>query len=206
MELVRYLLPRQAAFVQEYLVDRNATQAAIRAGYSAKSAGQMGSSLLKNPKVAEEIARRGREIASNLEVTAGRIIQELAAIGFSNIGDYLTPGEGGRQFDWSHLSRQQLSAIAEVTVFDYAQGADVRDRRAQAAGTRPIRRIRFRLHDKLAALSQLAKYVGLFDETVEGDKDLTIRVVYEDRPIRGTECPFEDEDEVLRVRKQTPEE
>ena len=62
------LSPKQALFVREYLIDLNATQAAIRAGYSAKTARQQAADLLAKPDIAEEIARlaKARVIVQSL--------------------------------------------------------------------------------------------------------------------------------------------
>lgn len=71
------LPPRQAAFVREYLVDLNATQAAIRAGYSAHTAESQGSRLLSNAKVAEVVASKTATRAAKLELTAEGVLRDL---------------------------------------------------------------------------------------------------------------------------------
>jgi phage terminase small subunit len=82
-----FLNPRQEAFCQEYLKDLNATQAAARAGYSdhPDSANVQGSRLLANAKVQERVAELMKERAKRTEVSADRVIEELAAIGFSKL-------------------------------------------------------------------------------------------------------------------------
>jgi phage terminase small subunit len=82
------LPPRQAIFVAEYLVDLNATQAAIRAGYSAKTAEVQASRLLSNVKVAASIAARRADISKKLEITVERVVLEYAKIGFADFTDY----------------------------------------------------------------------------------------------------------------------
>lgn len=81
------LTVKQQCFVDEYLIDLNATQAAIRAGYSAKTADQQGSRLLANVKVqqtiAEEMAKRSKRTGINQD----RVILELARLAFVNITD-----------------------------------------------------------------------------------------------------------------------
>lgn len=71
---------KQQRFVAEYLKDQNATQAAIRAGYSQKTAGSQGFDLLKKPEIADEIRRKTGKILEKAEFTAERVIQELARI------------------------------------------------------------------------------------------------------------------------------
>lgn len=74
------LTARQQRFVDEYLVDLNATQAAIRAGYSPPRAHITGSELVANRKVAEVIAERKRRVTTKLEITAEKIAQEAWSI------------------------------------------------------------------------------------------------------------------------------
>lgn len=71
------LTPKQARFVEEYLVDLNATQAAIRAGYSAKTADKQGSQLLGKTRVAAEIAKRQTARSEAAQVTQEYVLQRL---------------------------------------------------------------------------------------------------------------------------------
>jgi hypothetical protein len=71
------LTEKQQRFVEYYLIDLNATQAAIRAGYSAKSAGQQGSAMLKNPKVAEAIAAGQAKRAEETGITQSYVVERL---------------------------------------------------------------------------------------------------------------------------------
>lgn len=151
------LNPKQARFVQEYLKDLNAKQAATRAGYSEHTAESQGSRLLSNAKVAEAIAKGQAKLAEKAGVTVERIVAEYAKIGFANMLDYIrvTP-EGDGWVDLSSLTREQAAAIGEMTVEDYkdGRGDDARD----------VRRVKFKLSDKKAALDSLAKHLGMFVE------------------------------------------
>lgn len=154
------LTPKQARFVAEYLVDLNATQAAIRAGYSAKTAEQQGSRLLRNVQVRKEVDRRQGKLAERYEVTQERIIAELAKLGFANMQDYMRASPDGDPYlDFSALTREQAAALTEVTVEDFkdGRGEDARD----------VRRVKFKLADKRAALVDLGKYLGIFKDRVE---------------------------------------
>lgn len=71
------LTPRMSRFVSEYLVDLNATQAAIRAGYNAKTAQQQGSRLLLNVVVAAEIAKKNQSRLDKVEYDAAQLLREL---------------------------------------------------------------------------------------------------------------------------------
>lgn len=71
------LTPKQQRFVAEYLIDLNATQAAIRAGYSKKTAQQQSSRLLLNVVVAEAIAKGQAKVSGSLEITAEKVLRNL---------------------------------------------------------------------------------------------------------------------------------
>ena len=147
--------PKQQRFVDEYLVDLNATQAAIRAGYSKATAYSQGQRLLKHAEVGAEVAKRRQKVADKLEVTAERVVQELARIGFANMADYMrsTP-DGDPYLDFSGLTRDQAAALSEVTVEDFRDG--------RGEDGRDVRRVKFKLHDKRAALVDLGKHLGMF--------------------------------------------
>lgn len=156
----RELTPRQARFVEEYLIDLNATQAAIRAGYSAKTALQQGPRLLGYAGVAAAIQKAQDRRSIRTGITADRVLSELAKIGFSNMQDYMrTTAEGDPCLDISGLTRDQAAALSEVTVEDFkdGRGEDARD----------VRRVKFKLHDKRAALVDLGRHLGLFKDRME---------------------------------------
>ncbi len=72
------LTAKQSLFVKEYLVDLNATQAAIRAGYSEKTAGQIGDENLKKPKIANLIQKAMDERVERVEINADEVLMDLA--------------------------------------------------------------------------------------------------------------------------------
>ena len=81
------LTPKQAAFVREYLIDLNATQAAIRAGYSAKTAHVLAANLLSNVKVQGAIQNGVNARAEKAEVSAERVLKELCCLAFYDPAD-----------------------------------------------------------------------------------------------------------------------
>src|ERR1700746_3486508 len=87
------LTPKQSRFVEEYLVDLNGKQAAIRAGYSANTAEVQASRLLRIVKIQVALSAAMRARSRNTEVTPDRVLAELAKIGFANMRDYW-PKEG----------------------------------------------------------------------------------------------------------------
>ncbi len=140
------MMPRRERFVLEYLTDLNSTQAAIRAGYSQKNADVEGPRLLGNAGVAAAIAAAQAERAKRLEITADRVLQEYARIAFANMVDYVEFGADGVTIkNMDGLTPDQTAAIVEVS-----------QTTTQSGGS-----IRFKLHDKLAALAAISKHLGL---------------------------------------------
>lgn len=144
------LKPKQTRFVAEYLIDLNATQAAIRAGYSAKTAQQIGSENLSKPLVAAAIAEGQARLAAQAGVTADKIVKELAKLGFANFRDYLNDdGKITLPLD----DRDKMAAVGEYTV--------------EAIGDQVVTKTKFKLLDKRAALVDLGKHLGMFTDKVQ---------------------------------------
>lgn len=154
------LNPKQSRFIQEYLIDLNATQAAIRAGYSKKTAGQMGFDLLKKPEIQSAIQKRRNDLAKKAEVTQERIIAEYAKLAFSNAIDYVrVNSEGLPVIDFGDTTQSQFAAIAEVQTETVVEGRD--------QDTQIVRKTKFKLHDKKGALDSLARHLGMFIDKSE---------------------------------------
>lgn len=156
------LTPKQERFVAEYLIDLNATQAAIRAGYSEKTAGSVGHENLKKPEIAEAIQRGQARRANKLEISAERVLEELALLGFANMADYMRVGaDGDPKLDFGDLTRDQAAALQEVTVETFMDGG------GEAA--REVKRVKFKLADKRAALVDIGRHLGMFKDKLEID-------------------------------------
>jgi len=156
------LTPRQEDFVFEYLVDLNATQAAIRAGYSKKSAKEIACENLTKPHIAAAIQKLRADRSARYEITAENVLREYAKIAFNNIDDYIdTETHDLPVIDMKDLSREQLAAVSEITVdtrYEFeGRGAD-----RECVGT--IDKVKFKLHDKQKALEALSKNLGLFEK------------------------------------------
>ncbi len=149
------LSDRQKRFAAEYSIDYNATQAAIRAGYSVKGARVQGCTLLANPNILAEIERQTRKTAEKLDIKREDILRELVAVGFSRITDFVqvatVTNSLGRSWrtvtvsETANITAEKLGAVAGIK-----QGANG---------------IEVKLHDKLKALETLAKLLGLFDSS-----------------------------------------
>ena len=149
------LTRKQEMFVAEYLVDFNAAQAAIRAGYSRGDARNAGYRLLRRPKIQAAIAAAQAPHLARLRLDADAVLTELARVAQANVLDYIRFGNGGEPIvDLSQIDRDRAAALSELTIEEVAAG-----------GGRPaIKRTRFRMHDKLAALDKLARHFGLLRE------------------------------------------
>ncbi len=150
------LTPKQQRFVEEYLVDLNATQAATRAGYSAKTANEQGARLLANVSVAAVITEKQKMREKRTEITQDRVITELARIAFLDPRKVMTWGPLGVVFSpSSELSEDEARAVAEASQTVTREG-----------GT-----IRVKLADKMAALKLLGEHLGMFSAKPSGDAD-----------------------------------
>ena len=144
------LTSRQRLFVDHYLVHVNATQSAIGAGYSRKTADSQGQRLLKNVEVAEAIEVAMRARAERTQVSADRVVLELARIAFSDVTRIVQWGPKG----------VKLRPSAELSTDDRATIAKVSETVGRAGGGRTVT---VKLHDKLGALVALGKHLGLFE-------------------------------------------
>ena len=148
----RGLAPKQERFVAEYLVDLNATQAAIRAGYSRKTAGAQGEQLLRNVRISTAVSEAMAKRAQATGVTAERVVQELARVAFADPRGILEWGPDGVKLRKSaELTDDQAAAVAEVS-----------ESRTAAGGT-----LKAKMHDKVRALELLGKHLGLFTDKLE---------------------------------------
>lgn len=135
------LTPRRWEFVRQYVALGNGSAAARKAGYSERSASSEASRLLKNDEVIEALEYYRASEAERLGVTPESIIAELASIAFADLGDYVRIVDGAPVVDMSELPAGATRAIASID--ETSSG------------------VRFKLHDKQAALVTLARSFGL---------------------------------------------
>lgn len=144
-------------FCREYLVDFNATQAAIRAGYSPEAASSIGYENLNKPQIQKRIAALKEERAAVAEVTAERVIRELARIAFTDTTAITAFIRGktktGRR---SKKGSVQIASFDELTPDQRASIVGV----VETKGASP--KIEVKFHDKTKALEMLAKYTNIF--------------------------------------------
>lgn len=174
------LTDKQKKFVEEYLIDLNATQAAIRAGYSSNTAEQTASRLLRNVKVQEYIAKRQKELSMSTEITQERVIRELALIAFSNNADY------------AHVIEKNMKVEVNGTLVDVLDenGTPITYRTVEPVLTEELTEeqkralavikkgrdgLEIKSCDKVKALELLGKHLGIFTEKIEANVNDTTR-------------------------------
>ena len=154
------LTDKQQRFVDEYLIDLNATQAAIRAGYSAKTADQQGSRMLANVKVKQAVAEKQAQRSKRTGVNQDRVVLELAKVAFAKMTD-IVDSKGRIKED---ASPDDLACIESIKYkeSDNEYGGSV-EREVKIAS-------------KLKALELLGKHLGMwsdkFNVTVEKSEKL----------------------------------
>lgn len=157
---VAKLTDKQQRFVDEYLIDLNATQAAIRAGYSAKTADQQGSRMLANVKIKQAIAEKQAQRSKRTGVNQDRVVLELAKVAFAKMTD-IVDSNGRIKED---ASPDDLACIESIKYkeSDNEYGGSV-EREVKIAS-------------KLKALELLGKHLGMwsdkFNVTVEKSEKL----------------------------------
>ena len=143
---------KQKRFVEEYLIDLNATQAAIRAGYSPDTAGSIGNENLKKPEICACVEKAMAERSKRTGVCADRVVQELAKIAFLNLRDVIDPKTAAVREDASDEDTAALQSIKVKKT--YSETGERIEREAKAA-------------DKLKALELLGRHLGMWNDKLD---------------------------------------
>lgn len=183
--LVPELTDKQRRFVEEYCADLNATQAAIRAGYSKKSAESIGHENLSKPEIARAITDFQAKVRARAEITVDDLVREMAKLAFMNVADYHRIQENGEPaVDLSGCTRDQLAAVTELEVHTYTDG--------RGEDARDVKKVRFKLADKRQSIMDLGKLLGIVKDKVEhsggvkveaaeSEKDAKVRRMSDDK-------------------------
>ena len=155
------LTPKRMRFVDEWLIDFNGKQAAIRAGYSAKTAEAAAARLLRNVKVQAEISRRQKDLQRRTEVTQERVVMELARIAFADATDYAQVETRMIEKDDSTEVSYQTVALKNTAELSPEQRAAILGIKQGANG------VEVKLHDKIKALELLGRHIGMFNDKLE---------------------------------------
>ena len=155
------LTAKQKRFIDEYLVDFNGTQAAIRAGYATRSAEVTAAKLLRNAKVQAEISRRQKDLQRRTEVTQERVVRELARVAFADAASHVqvrlreVPCPDGTR---ARVPVVEVKPTAELTDDQRAAIAQIK----QGANG-----IEVKMYDKIKALELLGRHIGMFNDKLE---------------------------------------
>lgn len=167
------LKEKQKTFCREYIVDLNATQAAIRAGYSEKTASQAAARLLSNVKVQHEIKKLMDERNERTNITADDVIRQLARIAFMDIKDFV---------EWGVEERNEIIDRDEDDnpIIEKVQSEYVRLKAAQQIDGTLVQSIKMTKYgmavefpDRMRAMEMLAKHTGVFDDRPNVNVDVS---------------------------------
>jgi phage terminase small subunit len=142
---------KEERFCQEYLIDLNATQAAIRAGYSQKTAAEIGYENLRKPHIVDKVSALKQERSKRTQITADKVLKELAKLGFSNIQDYINDDHSVKNL--KSISRSKSAAISSIKKTSQKIGKDLINES-----------IEFKLYDKKGTLELIGKHIGFFEK------------------------------------------
>lgn len=187
------LTAKQRAFVREYLIDLNATQAAIRAGYSEDTARSIGAENLTKPDVMAAIEAAMKLRSERTQITADMVLRELAKIGFSDIrravkwqSSLITEEDnpdGGDTVIFKTIVTNNVQLVSSEDIDDETAAA-VSEISQNATGG-----LKIKLHDKRAALVDIGKHLGMFTDKIKlsGDPDHPLTHVIERRIVRPSD-------------------
>jgi phage terminase small subunit len=157
------LTPKQQRFVDEYLIDLNATQAAIRAGYREKAAYATGAENLRKPLIAAALTEAMKAREARTEITQDRVLDELAKIGFADIRKAVKWGDGIAVTNPESGEIEVSNGVSLIgsEEIDDATAASISEVSQTAQG------IKIKMHDKRAALVDIGRHLGMFKDKLE---------------------------------------
>lgn len=169
---------KQERFIEEYMIDLNATQAAIRAGYSPKSANINGPRLLSNASVRARVDQRLAETSKRTGINADRVVRELARIALGDLTDIVDVAEGEIK---DGVTRDDRAAISSVRV--------KRTTRTDKDGAEEVTIDReIKLCNKIDALELLGKHLGMFTQKLSVEtRDITLEEYLRQLDAGGTD-------------------
>lgn len=149
---------KQKRFCEEYLIDLNATQAAIRAGYSEKTARAIGAENLTKPDIQEYLTNLRLELQDETKITPEKVLKEYAKIAFLDIRRFYNVD--GAMKSIHDLDDESAGALAGVETYEEKPMQGVEDAEQITIGqTKKIK-----TYDKVKALDSLARHLGMFEK------------------------------------------
>ena len=173
---------KQKRFCEEYIIDLNGTQAAIRAGYSKKTANTFASQLLAKSNVQAYVFKLRSNQTKRLEITADKVLQEYAKIGFADLKDFLSFDETGVIF--------KNSKDVDGTIINEVSSEKTTTITGSGDNQQEVERVKFKmkLHSKSDALEKLARHLNLLNEMGAGlseDETNKLRNLIKSEPIEN---------------------
>lgn len=169
------LTAKQQRFVDEYLIDLNATQAAIRAGYSKKTAQVQSARLLSNVMVSAAVAKGMETRAARTGITQDMVLRELAKIGFSDIRKVVRWGETMvRMVDAEDEGADDMVPYHGLALIDSAE-IDDDTAGAIAEVSQGKEGLKVKLHDKKGALVDIGRHLGMFGHGGPSELDVELK-------------------------------
>lgn len=156
------LSDKQKKFCEEYIIDFNQTQSAIKAGYSAKTAYSIGNENLKKPDIQAYIKELLSKREERTQITADMVVKEWAKIAFFDIRKIFHK-EGGL-LNPHDLDDETATVISSIKARDVKVGDDIETIKE------------YRLNDKMKALDMLAKHLGMFEKEKEDNNDTNVNL------------------------------
>lgn len=163
------MTPKRAQFVHEYLVDKNATKAAQRSGYSEKTAYATAHNLMKDPEIKAAIdsglkrqAEDAEKRAAKKGITKEKWLAELARIAFSDMDDFATIGDDGTLTLTPTAKRKKLRSRV-IKKISQSKSQSVNSEGGSESLSQSIE-----LWNKERALELIGKHFGWVKETVDG--------------------------------------
>ena len=166
--MARKLTIKQERFCQEYIVLKNATKAAIKAGYSKRTAHSIGFENLKKPEIKKRIDQITKKTTDKLGITRERVLAEMAKLAFSNVKD-LTHEDGSLKsiHELSDDAAASISSIEVDSLFKIAEGGKGKPK-LKTGTTNKIK-----LWSKDKSLHMLGEHLGILNGEGgdDGDED-----------------------------------
>lgn len=167
-------------FVDEYVIDKNASAAARRAGYSKKTAHAMGAENLRKPLIKALIKKKLGELAAKNEVTAERVVAEMAKLAFAEPEAYYRiNADGDAVVDLSNLTSDQWAAVQEVSTTRIQS----KDKRAKGQDKDTVIATKMKLADKKGNLELLARHLGILTDNIHNTGEIKIHVDGDDKDV-----------------------
>lgn len=166
------LTGKQQRFVEEYLIDLNVTQAAIRAGYSEKTAYSIGHELLKKPEIENAIQKAMDKRSERTGITQDQVLAELAKIGFQDIRKAVRWGRSPIDDTSENADKNGLG----IYPIELVPSEEIDDDTAAAVSEVSLTQngVKIKMHDKQAALVSMGRHLGMFKDKTEIDANLFI--------------------------------